>query len=362
MSETPNLEDLLTNVSFVCWIRDEGNPAENAHWNNWLEKDPKHYELAEEAKFLLNAAKHQLDSRAIEDELGKLRKKISRDEKEYDVALSENSKPRFSLSKWMAAASILFVMTVLGGSLYLNYHEEISRQEKVTKAAPVQEFRTDFGEKKILRLKDGSEIVLNSNSQLRYTPNIKKGEDIEVWLQGEAYFDIAHFRNERQRFFTVHTRDGMVQVLGTKFVVNSFGEETQTVLSEGKIKVSAKNELQNTNVEQILKPGDMARFGRTDERITLQEVNPLVYTSWTEDKLVFEKTPVEEVSTRIEHTFGVKIKITDESLRSRRLSGSIRIPNLEVLKEALAKLLGARVSQKDQVLYIASKADADTMN
>src|SRR5690625_4649418 len=209
--------------------------------------------MAKEAKFLLNAGKHQLDSSAIEDELGKLKKKISRDEKEYDIPLAENLKPRFSIRKWMVAASILLVMTLLGGSLYLNYYEETTRQETVTKAAPVQEFRTDFGEKKTLRLKDGSEIVLNSNSQLRYNPNIKKGEDIEVWLQGEAYFNIAHFEDERQRFFTVHTRDGMVQVLGTKFVVNSFGEETQTVLSEGKIKVSAQNDSQGTNVERILK-------------------------------------------------------------------------------------------------------------
>src|SRR5699024_2540972 len=140
------------------------------------------------------------------------------------------------------------------------------------------------------------------------------------------YFNIAHFEDERQRFFTVHTRDGMVQVLGTKFVVNSFGEETQTVLSEGKIKVSAQNDSQGTNVERILKPGDMARFDRTGKTSALQEVNPLVYTSWTEGKLVFEKTPVKELSTRIEHTFGVKIIISDESLRNRKLSGSIRIP------------------------------------
>ncbi|SHF69930.1 FecR family protein [Fodinibius roseus] len=358
MSENPNLEDLLTSVSFVRWIRDEGNPTENSYWNNWVEKDPQHHELVEEAKLLLTTEKHQLDSGDIEDELGKLRNKISWDKKEDRAVLGANISPRFSKRSWMVAASILLVLAILSGGFYMNYHEETSRQESVAEAAPVQEFRTDFGKKKTLRLKDGSEIVLNSNSQLRYNPNIKRGEDIEVWLQGEAYFDITHYGNENQRFFTVHTRDGAVQVLGTKFAVNSFGEETQTVLSEGKVKVRAKNDLQGHKVEQILKPGDLARFGRSRKTIALQEVNPLVYTSWTDDKLVFEKTPVTEVSTRIENTFGVKIKITDESLRRRRLSGSIRIPNLEVLKEALAKLLDAEVRQQGQVLHIEPKSES----
>src|SRR5699024_8746479 len=98
-----------------------------------------------------------------EDELGKLKNKISQDEKEHDTALAENLKPRFSLRRWVVAASILLVMALLGGRLYLNYQGETTRQEKVTQAAPVQEFQTDFGEKKTLRLKDGSEIVLNSN-------------------------------------------------------------------------------------------------------------------------------------------------------------------------------------------------------
>lgn len=362
MPENPNLEDLLTNISFVRWIRNEGNPTENTYWNSWLEKDPQHQELAEEARLLLKLDKHQLGSGAIEDELGKLKKNISQDKKEYGTAHVGHLPPRFSNRKWMVAASILLIMAFMGGGLYLNYNEGTSRQENVTQAAPVQEFQTGFGEKKTLRLKEGSEIVLNSNSQLRYNPNIKKGENIEVWLQGEAYFDITHYENERQRFFMVHTRDGVVQVLGTKFVVNSFGEQTQTVLSEGKIKVRVKNDSQDHRVEQILKPDDMARFERMDKAIALQEVNPLVYTSWTEGKLVFEKTPMEEVSTRIENTFGVKIVIVDETLSNRRLSGSIRIPNLKVLKEALAKLLDAKVKQKDQVLYIEPKTDTGKLN
>lgn len=362
MSENPNLEDLLTNISFVRWIRGEGNPTENSYWDNWVEKDPQHRELAEEAKFLLETGKHRLDSSAIEKELGKLSSKIRQDKKKDSLAVGAPIKSRLSQRAWMVAASILLVMTLLGGGFYMNYHEETGRQEKVAEAAPVQEFRTDFGEKKTLRLEDGSEIVLNSNSQLRYNPNIKKGEDIEIWLQGEAYFDIPHYENEQQRFFTVRTRDGAVQVLGTKFAVNSFGEQTQTVLREGKVKVRAENDSQDHNVEQILKPGDLARFGRSGETIALQKVNPLVYTSWTEGRLVFEKTPVKEVSTRIENTFGVTIKITDESLRGRRLSGSIRIPNLQVLKEALAKLLDAKVRQQGDVLQIEPKTDSCGLN
>lgn len=357
MSDTPNLEELLTDVSFVRWVRGEGNPAENFYWKNWMKKGQEHRELVEDAKFLLGANKHQLDSSVIEEELGKLRKMMNRRDHEDSSAPAEHLHSRFTNRKWLAAASILLIMTLLAGGLYLNYNEGTSPQDRMAKTRPVQEFQTGFGEKKTLRLEDGSEIVLNSNSQLRYDPNIKVGEDAEVWLQGEAYFDITHLENKRQRSFTVHTQDGIVQVLGTKFVINSFGEQTQAVLSKGEIKVKVENGSQNHTIEQVLRPGDLALFSGTDHSIALREVNPLVYTSWIEDKLVFEKTPMDEVSMRIENTFGVKIKITDESLQSRRLSGSIRIPNLQVLKEALAKLLDATVSEKNKVLYIEPGSD-----
>lgn len=357
MSKKTSIEDLMTNASFVRWIRDESTPTESNYWNTWLQEDAHHQELLKKAEFLLELDKYTLEKQNIEHEFTKLKEAISRDEQRHRSIRVRSSKIYSRKRSWAVAAGILMIIALMSGLLLTNYNEEVNSQANLVKVAPVQEFQTDFGEKKTLRLQDGSKIILNANSQLRYDPNIKKGQNVQVWLEGEAYFDIVHYENERSRYFTVHTRDGMVQVLGTKFVVNSFGKQTHAVLNEGKVKVIVKNDSPDHVAERILKPGDMARFARAvgNKKIDIQKVNPVVYTSWIEDKMVFENTPMNEVKNRIENTFGLKVVIVNEDLLGRNLSGSIKSSDIEFLKEALSKILNARIEQRDQVLYIGSK-------
>ncbi|MDZ7691447.1 MAG: hypothetical protein U5K69_10005 [Balneolaceae bacterium] len=65
----------------------------------------------------------------------------------------------------------------------------------------------------------------------------------------------------------------------------------------------------------------MAQFKANDNKIAVKEVNTRVYSSWTEDKLLFENTPMNQVSKRIEDTFGIKVNVHD-SLAGQVLSGS----------------------------------------
>lgn len=353
------LEGLLAIKSFVLWLKGQCSFEEQEQWDNWLRKNPEqNKELVKQAREVIGAREDEhtlLDSHA---EMEKLNRKIDKIDKLvtpsqnffYQRTLWSN---KYSMGSIVAGILLLFV--VLGNVVaykagYLNGIDTDTKQQAQQQPA-IEEYRTDYGEKLTFRLSDGSNIVLNANSKLRFSSTIEKGLNMEVWLKGEAYFDIAHFDGDQQRMFTVHTDGGNIQVLGTRFTVNTFQDRTQAVLEEGEISVKVKEENLEYSKEYLLKPGEMARFTAFDNKISVKKVNTHVYTSWKEDKFIFDKTPMYEVATRIENTFGIDM-VVDKKYADNVLSGSIKSSSVDVLREALEEILNTDIEQQGKKLLI----------
>src|SRR5690606_15777064 len=94
---------------------------------------------------------------------------------------------------------------------------------------------TGYGETRKINLPDGSLVVLNANSELKYESNWQQAPMREVWLQGEAFFEVVKTTEEKQ--FIVHTGSLDVEVLGTQFNVHNRHQKVQVVLSSGKVKL-----------------------------------------------------------------------------------------------------------------------------
>ncbi|MDR8394081.1 FecR domain-containing protein [Aliifodinibius sp. S!AR15-10] len=349
------LEDLLAKESFVLWLKGESAPEEEEYWDAWLQEHPERRVLVEEAREIMLAFDREYEAPDPKQELEKLNTLIDRNQHVELQFPDQHHAPFYREMMGPVAAGIVILIIAIGSifayQAYPLLSAEAMEQEEVAQKTPVKEYNTDFGEKLTFRLSDGSSIVLNANSNLKFSSKIEKGLNTEVWLQGEAYFDIAHLEGDQQRTFTVHTANGSIHVLGTRFAVNTFREQTQTVLEEGKIRVQVKDELADQKTEYMLEPGERAQFRAFDNKIAVQDVNTSVYTSWTEDKLIFENTPMEDVATRIEDTFGIEV-VVDEAYANEILSGSIKSDNLDVLTEALKKILDANINNRDGNLHI----------
>ena len=98
-------------------------------------------------------------------------------------------------------------------------------------------YKTDFAQIKHITLPDGSKVTLNANSELKLSLDWSDKGDRQVWLDGEAYFEVEKKPATHQKF-VVHTKDIDVEVLGTKFNVNTRHEKAIVSLEEGKIKLS----------------------------------------------------------------------------------------------------------------------------
>ena len=165
-----------------------------------------------------------------------------------------------------------------------------------------EEVEVPVGEKMTLMLADGTKIVANSRTVVRY-PKRFDGECREVYVKGEAYFDVAH---DAEHPFLVHSDNFRVKVLGTRFNVNNYdASDSQVVLVQGAV------ELKTTNNDRVrMKPNELVSLqeGSFAEKRT---VNTDEYTCWMQGMINLDGESVESVVQRLSHYYGVTILIGD---------------------------------------------------
>ena len=132
-----------------------------------------------------------------------------------------------------------------GGSLVYEIKDGSSGAERTNTLS------TANGQTYQVRLPDGSTVYLNAASSLTYPTSLIENGKRVVTLRGEGYFEIY---KDKAHPFIVKTEKQEVEVLGTHFNINSYGNEpaVSTTLIEGSVKVRMGNKL------QMLKPGEQS--------------------------------------------------------------------------------------------------------
>lgn len=241
-----------------------------------------------------------------------------------------------TLTKYLAiAAGLVLVSSLVWFRL---------KQSETVRAAAA------YGQTRHLILPDSSQVVLNGNSRLRYAASWE-GRPREVWLEGEAFFDVKHLRTHAG--FTVHLSAGKdIQVLGTQFNVVDRQTRSCIVLKSGSIRLS----LAGKKEQVYLKPGDMVRVNGNGSEITgKQFVNPENYSSWIRGRWRLDETSLAEMLQKIEENYGVTVLVEDPKLLAKRASGSIPLSSTQAqtLIEDIANLFELRFVQKDSKLVLA---------
>ncbi|WP_395276986.1 FecR family protein [Halalkalibaculum sp. DA384] len=345
------LMDLLDDPSFSRWIKGEASPEEQKKWEKWEAEDPVHRDYRKRAQALFQLPFEEQRGDDLQKELTRFQSRLN----DYPHIFNKKEKLVHSPSgyRWaVAAAVILLVVTVSVLTLY-------NRQEP-TPAEPTPLFSTievGYGEKGALKISDGSTIKLNANSTLRYSPEQFNSSNVEVWLEGEAYFSIVRDPEGKKRNFTVHTPDGDVRILGTRFNVNTRYDRTGVVLEEGSLEVLLKDSANGVAGQFKLKPGQRAQFSVNQPNVQIQEVDTLLYTAWIDGKFVFREIPFNELVRDVEHIYGITIQIEDASLLNQKVTGTLRNPDLQTLMEGISTILHVDVVQEKEGFYSIIKRD-----
>ena len=177
-----------------------------------------------------------------------------------------------------------------------------------------------FGKRSNLILSDGTRVWVNSGSRLVYAP-VFKGKSREVFLEGEAYFEVA--KDEKKPFF-VRTNAFNVKVYGTKFDVQAYQQnnEYNTILIEGKVSLQVNNG-GILSKERFLFPDQKAMLSADKDDFLVTEVaNIDNYTAWKEGYLIFKNEAFQSILKRVSHYYNINIELNEE-MQIKRLSGKL---------------------------------------
>tara|TARA_R110002020_G_scaffold187291_2_gene385499 strand:- start:1962 stop:3146 length:1185 start_codon:yes stop_codon:yes gene_type:complete len=234
---------------------------------------------------------------------------------QIEISINKESKDSLIISKGKRVAKIINNTIVMQPSI-----QKSDRLEYGTLKVP-------YGKKAKVILADGTRVVLNSGTELRFPNYFPVDGKRKVELQGEAYFEVT---KDKKHPFVVKTKNLDIEVLGTQFNVAAYQNDPKTnvVLVEGAVEIdfqSKENKINNT----ILHPGDMAIHNATNNSSIVNKVQPELYTSWIDGKLVFRNIEFNQLLTRLERHYNVSIINKDKGLGKEILNANFGDANIE---------------------------------
>ena len=223
----------------------------------------------------------------------------------------------------------------------------ISAKESPAKPAALNQIIIPYGKHSQVTLSDGTHIWLNSGSQLSY-PSDFAGNIREVYLSGEAIFDVSH--DTRKPFYVI-TKDIKIKVLGTRFNVSAYDNEpmVQTVLLEGRVTIG-KNAFLAKTIQ--MEPGERVVYNQESEDFAKDKVDVNYYTSWLYGYLIFENEPTPEVFRKLERYYNQPI-VVEAGLDGITFSGKLDLKEdiVDVL-ESITYSSGVKITREGEVYKV----------
>ena len=187
------------------------------------------------------------------------------------------------------------------------------------------EIHVPYGKSSVVALADGTLINLNAGSSLRYPNGFKAEGNREVFLTGEAYFQVSH---DAKRPFLVHTDDLEIEVLGTHFNVQAYADEknSNTLLVNGVVQVKQKS---NPEDAVVLKPGMQASYTQGSKTLEIASVNTAPYIAWVKGQLYFDQADFPQIARILERKFDVQIQVNNTALKKEKFTAKFKAESLE---------------------------------
>ena len=293
------------------YLHGELDEAASREVEAWILADPEHRKQAERIC-------------RMEQYLGAAKEMRSLSDKEIlslahrNMAKADRRKKRIR-SGWMGAAAAVLAILATGIGLLLLRPEN-----------PTQEIRNGLSEVKECVLPDGTKVWLNSNSTLSYPERFSRRKRT-VCLTGEAFFDV---QKDAHRPFFVQAGDVVIKVLGTRFDVDAYAENTavfSTTLVDGSVEM--RYPLHGRKQTTVLSPGQRLSYDPEEDRAFIAYVDVRSLTSWKTGSIMLDHTPLRDVLKMIGNSYGVRFIINDASRLNDSCSGTfVRQPVENILR------------------------------
>ena len=248
----------------------------------------------------------------------------------------------------MRIAAMLVLLAGLGIGAYKLF---INPKRVDTVQADLVQKQNAKGVKSTIELADGSKIWLNADSKVQY-PALFNGNTREVYLNGEAFFDIA---KNPSKPFIIHLSNGTVRVLGTSFNIKAYDNEpvVETSVATGKVAFIPRLKNNRKADTVFLTPNNKVVYRLDEEKIITAVTVSEEDKAWTEGKMIFRAMLFKEIAVELERNFGKKVVFNNEEVRNYRLTGSFQNNTLAEILYYLSKTKAFSYTISDEEIAIS---------
>ena len=329
------VEKLLEDEHFQDWVH-HPSTHNTTFWTNVIKAYPEQEKSIAEARLVLEAVG---DFFTPKEEINITHDSFITQMKEtmHRGKIKENPKVkrRSMIRNLSIAASVALIATVM----LWNWSDASLHSEKV--------YTTVENDFKLVELPDHSIVKLNKNSVLKTAASWKDNETRQVWLQGEAFFQVEDKSSEQIKFEVI-TDDLVVEVYGTSFNVNTNDFQTEVFLEEGSIQLKMEDK------QEQLKPGDFVKYSKTNKVITKHtRIIEKPKLDWKNEVLSYKEQSVAEILMKIEKVYDIKIQLNKSEIKEQ--IRTIRIPKekLDVAIPILERSLNVSIKQEGHLLILS---------
>jgi ferric-dicitrate binding protein FerR (iron transport regulator) len=202
------------------------------------------------------------------------------------------------------------------------------------------------GEDARLFFQDGTEVFLNADTRIRYPEKFGLRKR-EVWLEGEAYFNVAP---NKRRPFVVHAQNTRTTVTGTSFNVNAYRDSKtiQVVLDAGKTSF----QVQQSSFPML--PGQQIEYDKTTGRITLRNLmRPSNASLWKKNVVYFYDTPLAEVMKVLERKYNVTFLVQSVDALKYSYTLTTKQATIDGILQELQKIAPVTFNHQEDKVYVS---------
>ena len=338
-------EDFLKDSLFLKWVKD-GNQEAKDFWERWLNSEPENKDSFLAAKYIAQNLQPTIEHRTTQKEYISMYEAIFKEGSQHHY----KNKFRIDRRKYIIRVAAVILPLIFVG--YLFYSHTLLKQD----APPLETkniLREKYypkGNKSSLTLSDKTKVNLNSESSFRFPGKFQADLPREVYLEGEAFFDVTE---DLERPFLVHTGMVTTRVLGTSFNVEALHGSSIIKITVVTGKVSVYDDMGN---KVMLSPNETMNYNKETGEIKKVKCQDMeMVTGWKDGKLIFRNAEFSKVFSELEKWYGVEIILEANARVNGTYSGRFQNESLQRVLEGISYTSDFQFHIKGDSVYINNR-------
>lgn len=192
-------------------------------------------------------------------------------------------------------------------------------------------------ENRLIHLPDGSTVIVSIGATLNYPASFDHLDKREVYLEGEAFFDISH---DPSKPFIVHSGSLATTVLGTAFNIKAIPRDSSitVTVTRGKVKISDDHKTLG-----LITKGQEIVYDKNKGKSVEKTLTTSGNLAWQKQDLFLDDATLEDAAKLLEDRFNVAIHFKDPTLKSNRFTTVfLKDEGIEQVLNSICEFNGAR--------------------